>query len=1488
MTINDVRTLALADSGNIWRDVISDEFCERLGIPTSTLKPLNVQTVGTACKSGSMKVLGLVTKPLFLRVIGSKDLFTFRPVVIKDLSMAVNISKKFLTENGWDQMHSQNAVRINNKLFKLTAHNSGRVTGVYALHDTLLEPQALTEVNATHGDVVTDGNPECKFSGDAAILGPEADVYRVNAVRSHTGPGVDSVLVYNRNDEAVMIPKSTKLGEINAVVTNPAEPVRDSEVAFPMTKQEKVNNFFHSYVDYISSKPRKLKLAKQEVDPTKLAKPDQLKWAIDTFKLKDKPVLKKHPQLVQHAAELIVEYLDIFSINGSIGRTSLIEHEIITMENMPPQKTKQRGLPPGLEDDFRRHLDSWRAKGLISDSNSPWAANVLAVPKPAAYENMDAGIRYVVNFTRLNDVTKPDSFPLQSVDDVLSSIGGNAVFSSLDANSAFFVVPIKKEHREKTTTVVPGVATFMWNYMPFGLRNAPATFCRLIEAAMRDVPKSACSYYLDDLLVLGRTAAEHLNNLRLTFEAVRKSGLLLTPKKCDLFCDSVTFLGYKLDKDGIRPKPSSVEAISRWPMPTFKGQARAWLGFVGYYRKHCKDMAAMTKHWTDVVNKTTAEEEKKPLNITEPMRKEFELVKRTLTSPPVLGLPVFSGPKCGRFILETDFSAHQIGACLQQEQPDPANTVVISYASKKLNSAQQKYSSHKGELYALSFFCSYFRKFLQFAVHKFLVITDNKALVSLRRMDKQPSMIGRWLYNLDNYTFDIKHRPGVEHRSADWLSRHGHADGLSNEDDVDEMTACDINAILKPRGFDDDHLPKPVLLKAQEDDEVLHAVKSWVVHKCKPSTADLHRLPHAAQTYAKMLDRISLGSDGLLYFTPLSEISAFRRKLVILPDCLQEQAISVAHRLSGHSAAQKVCDRLLNSVYFASMARITHLFIAACEVCQQRDRNAVPQHHTYRNMKSGFAFQLVHIDIWGPLPNGSKTGSKYLLTCEDSFTRWIEAIPIKKADSETILAALEKEIFSRYGIPHYLFSDEGTNLRSVLMRQGCEFLGIKMMSTSSYHPQPNIVERMHRTLGQMLRATMNETGQDWEACLPAVLFAIRTASHKAIAVPPFLALFGRLPNTPLDILFGSPNPTQANSKPQQVLDMKARMDAIHKFTRQHMAKEVLRQRRVYNAEHKLLEVGNKVWLFTPVSQTVRKLSTYWTGPWIITNTDRDSAFVIIVPSDKLKVKRNVPLKVSIDRIKPYIEPKNPVQQDLVPADSLDGDEFVEFVRLYGQQHAAEAQPNVHPPPDPQALAADLGQAQPEHEAPQPDQEDPRRDHPDPPPEPPQPRRPAQPERRPPAPAQPRTIRRRSAGRPHPYSPAQPSTQPSGVYKSPDPSSLVDAHNIPQGRALRRSPAGRPSLTSPHGQTIAQQTSAELKRIRASLDQPTRRSRRETRPPERYGDPVNLDQLGAAARPLTDDDARIAQELETNMRRELLDPDVSMTQTSSTSEEDEWS
>lgn len=176
----------------------------------------------------------------------------------------------------------------------------------------------------------------------------------------------------------------------------------------------------------------------------------------------------------------------------------------------------------------------------------------------------DGSYRFCIDYRRLNSITIKDAHPLPRVDDSLDALSGATLFSTLDLSSDYLQTQIDDASKEKTAFTT-GDSLYQFKVMPMGLTNAPPTFQRLIELVLHGFHWSKTLVYLDDIIVFSKTFKDHIHDLAEVFGRLRQANLILHPQKCQLFKQSVLFLGLSVvSKDGIQPEPKVTEKVLNW------------------------------------------------------------------------------------------------------------------------------------------------------------------------------------------------------------------------------------------------------------------------------------------------------------------------------------------------------------------------------------------------------------------------------------------------------------------------------------------------------------------------------------------------------------------------------------------------------------------------------------------------------------------------------------------------------------------------------------------------------------------------------------------------------------------------------------------------------------------------------------------------------------------------------------------------------------
>ncbi|XP_041361078.1 uncharacterized protein K02A2.6-like [Gigantopelta aegis] len=364
--------------------------------------------------------------------------------------------------------------------------------------------------------------------------------------------------------------------------------------------------------------------------------------------------------------------------SDKIGKVKGFKHKIKVRSDVKPVQQKLRRLPFAVRNAVSAELKKLENSDIIERIDaSEWISPIVVAWKK------DGSVRVCVDLRKPNEAIIEDRYPLPNIDEMISEMHGATHFSKLDLKSAYHQLELVESSRD-LTAFITHEGLFRFKRVCFGLSSAPSCFQKMMSTILCNVPGVQC--FIDDVIVYGRTKAEHDRNLNLVLQRLTDAGLTLNDK-CEFNVPSLTVLGHVISKDGVRPNPDLVKAISDAPVPTNKEQLRSVLGLCGYYSKFVPNFAARVQPMRCI---QTAEKFK----WTEEANKAFKDIKSAIVNSPALALfdPYLD------IIVTTDASGYGLGATLTQVKN--GSEVIVACASRSLTALELKYSVGEREALA--------------------------------------------------------------------------------------------------------------------------------------------------------------------------------------------------------------------------------------------------------------------------------------------------------------------------------------------------------------------------------------------------------------------------------------------------------------------------------------------------------------------------------------------------------------------------------------------------------------------------------------------------------------------------------------------------------------------------------------------------------------------------------------------------------------------
>lgn len=897
----------------------------------------------------------------------------------------------------------------------------------------------------------------------------------------------------------------------------------------------------------------------------------------------------------------------------------------ISLINKFPIRTLPFPIPQALQAEALQQLTELQEAGLIERAATEWACPMLLVKKKMSDNSQKQKYRLALDLRLLNAVIKHSAYPLPKISNIISNLSNYKYFTVCDLPSAYWQIDLPEKFQDTIAFTTPW-GSFKSKRLVFGLKTAASTFQSLMDSILDEMQLDGVFAYQDDIVIASNSFDETNNKLKILFEALTKYNITLSPQKCQFHLKEINYLGFNISEQKIRPIQSNIIKITSFPTPKNKRQLKKFIGICGYYRhlipayaNQIQPLIELTKYKTKFVwlaqHQTI-----------------FEQLQKIFFKFPFIRLPQWDKD----FILNTDGSHFAISGVLMQEFN--GELCPVSYFSKSLNNSESKYPAIKIELMALVKSIEAFKHYL--FNRNFTVLSDSKPLEHYKKTTSPADITTRWLMELSEYSFRFKHIAGKQNILADYLSRlemeparqdiNSNPEIINNNDeifpivqenDIQECTKNFSNYLLSSENDFQDPLleiSNKMFLIEQKKDKYLNKMYQGILH---------NRYNKSNQNY--FIDPES----RLLKYKPQDQYN--NHPVIVVPNSLKAKVLAITHLT--HFGIQKTYELLRQRFHWYGMYNDTVNFIKSCPKCITVKNHSFPHAPLQNSYIPKAPSEFISMDILGPFSN-----QQYILTVIDHFSRHIELYPLTRITTDAVTDCLFDYITS-YGRPASILTDLGTQFTSEVFDSISKILGIKLMHTTTGHPQANALsERINTSIKSTVKCLLME-GKNFKHAIRIHKNLYNGSIHSSTGYSPNLIHFGRQ----LSLVFDTFQPEieiQQLDKAHYIDTLLSTLKVIYSNTYQNLIRKQEKQNIDKNSNSRLrqIKVDDIVYI-----RSKDKFNNKYSGPYKVIKKHSDVTYSIQYLDNS---HANI-FKIHIDRLllapprKDYLKTNDSFNQD---------------------------------------------------------------------------------------------------------------------------------------------------------------------------------------------------------------------------------------------------
>uniref|UniRef100_A0A2N9G206 Integrase catalytic domain-containing protein n=1 Tax=Fagus sylvatica TaxID=28930 RepID=A0A2N9G206_FAGSY len=861
-------------------------------------------------------------------------------------------------------------------------------------------------------------------------------------------------------------------------------------------------------------------------------------------------------------------------------------------------------------------------------------------PKRVFHPEVEAQISQEVQKLLAPNFIKPIEHPqwLSNIVPVKKKNGkirsaGHTMFSFMDGFSGYNQIRMSPKDAMKTAFQT-SIGNFYYTAMPFGLKNADATYQRAMTAIFHDMMHCELEDYVDDVVVKTETREGHFKTLRRVFERCRQYKLRMNPLKCAFGVAVGKFLGFLVHQQGIDVDLLKAKVIATMKPPMTVKEFKSFLGKLSYIRRFILGLAAVTTAFTPLFKKGVKYE------WTDECQQTFQQLQQVMANLPTVKAPIPGIPL--RLYLASNDKA--IGALVAQEDKEGMEQPIYYIVP-----ITPKAITNKAIADLLAQFlgedASSINDEVPGEVSEVAFAEISDAIWTLR-FDGSSTIFGGGSgvvltkEGADTLSMSFKLDFPCSNNAAEYkayltslaLARELRIKRLKVQGDSNLVLLHEEFAVEPPQE-EDWRLPLKESLTNPERGVNLRDFKDYTL-----VAGELYRrLPHIGYYWPEMKAQASKiqssysrcqhvfeKKEAYATFSTSDLRTQFLKYLLesILPETSKEayhlKQLARCYFIEGgilfrkgfhgeplrclglvesqiimkeihggecgeHQGQKKLHQQLLISSYFwPSMKRDAAEFLKSCHTCQMHS-NLIHTHPTsLQNMTTPWPFHTWGLDLIGPI-NPPSNGCIWILVATEYFTKWVKAIPLKKATGAAVANFIREHIVCCFGIPHRIISDNGIPFINKDVRRVVEQYKIKHCRSTPYYPQRNgQAEATNRVLLRILSKMVFEYNGGWSMHLLDTLWSYRNLVKTATSFSPFCLVYGIEAMSPAELII----PTACIIQGQE-LEYRQQMSNVYEKT--------IRERVLIEGQ---LVLRAADYVRRNVS-TPSKFSPNWEGPYMI-------------------------------------------------------------------------------------------------------------------------------------------------------------------------------------------------------------------------------------------------------------------------------------------------